>query len=110
MRIRRELVERSTIDAFAEEHDLEMVITERRMDRWQRDHRLLPFMAQFRGVEVSDGSILRGTYGQGRSEAEAIADYARQISGERVVVDAMKETRRMLLVPRLVSAFVQQEP
>lgn len=100
MQIVRELAPTSTLDAFAEENGLVMVVTERRMDRWQRANRLPQFTACFRGVEVRAGGLLLGAYGEGESEHDAILDYARRIANETIVVDAMKPTRREIRAPR----------
>lgn len=104
MKVRRELAPVSTLEAFADAHGLELVITERRMDRWQRENRLKRFLARFDHVEVSDGSMLIGTYGEGDTEDEAIRGYADLISSEKLVVDAWKATRREIQAPRLFPA------
>ena len=98
MRIRRELVPESSVEAFAGENWLEMVVTERKMDAWQRRRGLKRFIARFADAEVSEGGLLRGEYGTGDTEQEAILDYARRISCERLIVGA---ARREIEVPRL---------
>lgn len=102
MLITRELAKTGTLEQFADEHGLELVIRERQMDSWQQAHGLKRYIADFRGAEVAlGGGMLRGAYGEGDTEAAAIAAYARQISNESLVIDAWKPTRRELRVPRL---------
>jgi hypothetical protein len=63
------------------------------------------FSAQFESCEVSSGSMLEGTYGDGKTPQEAIADYAKQIIGKRLVFYAMSDTRRQeYVVPSLSGA------
>lgn len=95
-------VAETTIEEFADRHGLVMEVSERRMDRWQRSHRLERFTATFKGVEVADAGMLLSVYGSGDTEIDAIRNYAERISSERLVVDAMKSTRREIAVPRLV--------
>lgn len=52
MEIVRNTVPTMTLEQFAERHGLTMVITERRMDRWQRERGLPRFIAFFGTVSV----------------------------------------------------------
>ena len=95
MKIERDLYPRMSLEEFANTHGLTLKITERVMDEWQRRNGIERFTAQFDGVEVGRDGILSGVYGNGNTESEAIADYVRKISRKpRLVVDAMKPTRR----------------
>ncbi len=96
MKIERKLVEKSTIEAFAEKHDLVMEVRERSCADLNR------FWAAFKRAEVKDGIILAGVYGNGDIEEEAIRDYARKISLQLLVVDAFGKERREIRVPRLL--------
>ena len=50
-----------------------------------------------------DAGVIRGEYGVGSTPAEALADYARLISGKRLVVHAWdKANRKEYDVPNLV--------
>lgn len=95
MKVIRKLIPEMSIVEFAELHDLTMEITE-----WHGRRR--PFiMAKFQHVEVKDGGCLVSFAGNGNSEAEAIRDYARQISTKHLVVNAMSNSRREIDAPRL---------
>lgn len=94
-------VPESTLDEFAQKHGLVIVVTERRMDRWQREHGLCRYVAMFQGAEVASGGLLRGEYGEGNTEEEAIRNYAEVISHERLIVGAFTDARREIDVPRL---------
>jgi hypothetical protein len=100
MEIVRKYRERSTIEAFAEKHGLIMEICE-------RDHgwRLAPLFGSFIRVEVKNGSILLGAYGNGFSEGEVIRDYAKLISGKLIVFDALGPNRKEIQCP----IFVEKE-
>lgn len=57
------------------------------------------FYASLTNVEVKDGCILEGTYGNGATPEEAIRDYYKQIVGKNLVYRAMnKEYRREYVV------------
>lgn len=102
MKIKRQLVPEQAFEAFADEHRLTLIVVERRMDDWQRRQCLPRFYAHFKDVEVKDGHILRGEFGNGHTEDEAIADYAAAISGAWLVVDAYGVARREIQAPRLI--------
>jgi hypothetical protein len=102
MNIVREFIPEMTVAEFAELHGLTMVITERRMDRWQRERGIERYIARFKKADIKRECILEGAYGNGNTEAEAIADYARKISGERLVADDDRDNRVLdVIVPRL---------
>ena len=103
MRIERKPYPEMTLEAFADQHGLVMVIEERAMDSWQHGRRLERYMARFKGVEIGRDGILSGAYGNGHSEAEAIEDYRKQISLQLLIQDAWKDTRREIRAPRLVA-------
>ncbi len=79
-------------------HDLTMKIVERGADRPQGVER---FYAHFKSSETKSGEILTGTYGDGDTPEDAIANYAPQISEKTLVIDAMLDSRRVIQVPRL---------
>lgn len=66
---------------FADKHGLAMEVRER-----ASASPAARFYASFRGVEVSEGCILIGVYGNGRTPEEAIADYAPMLCGKRIRV------------------------
>lgn len=99
MKIERELIERISLAEFADRHDLVLTVTERSTQRIEGVER---FFARFRRVDITDGAVLTGAFGNGNTEDEAIANYAARISEQRLVVDAFKEDkRREIMSPKL---------
>lgn len=98
MKINTTLQPRSTLEEFADKHGLVMEVNER-----PPKYNLPPFYASFKGVEITDGSFLRSAFGNGEIPEEAIADYIIELSENRIVVDAYKETRREINVPILIN-------
>jgi hypothetical protein len=60
------------------------------------------YFASFERTEIKNDCVLIGAYGNGATENEAIANYAKRISFCRIVVNAFKRNRREIQVPRLV--------
>jgi hypothetical protein len=98
MRIERFDLKRQPVEKFADEYGLVMEIHE-------RSHRPGPtrFYATFQKTDILDGPFLRGEFGDGATEQEAIRNYALAIQGRILVVDAGKSSRRELVVPILIS-------
>jgi hypothetical protein len=73
----------------------------------QLDVRIYPdgrCCADGNACDTLDTGVIRGEYGVGSTPAEALADYARLISGKRLVVSAWdKANRKEYDVPNLVS-------
>lgn len=88
-------VKREDIAKFADRHKLVMEVNER------SNPGLAKYYAHFRGVEVKSGSILCGESGDGETPEEAIADYARRISGKVLVRGAFCEDRKEMIAPIL---------
>lgn len=59
------------------------------------------FIASFPSVEIKDGICLRGAYGEGHTKSKAKSDYAVELSGAKIVVNALchSETRMDLQLP-----------
>ncbi len=87
------------MEDFAILHNLEMVVIER--------HRPVDdptrFSAHFADTEVKEDGILRRVYGDGSRPEQAIYAYAQKISFSRIIIDAMKPTRREIEVPRIIT-------
>lgn len=96
MQIQRYLKPRDTLENFAAKHGLIMEVHERDLG-----HSAGQFYAHFQNAEVKDGACLVGTHGNGCTEDGAITQYAREISGKRLVIDAYKDSRREIEVPIL---------
>lgn len=101
MKVERELVRTSTLEAFADKHGLTMKVVERPMSVGSATR----FYAFFQGAEVKDGCMLISVSGNGPTEEAAIADYGPQISERNLIVDAYSETRREIRVPRIVEDY-----
>ena len=56
--------------------------------------------ARIEGVEVKDGAILASVTGECSSPEDALAAYCAKIRGKRIAVDAMGESRIVVLVPK----------
>ena len=57
----------------------------------------------FKGAEIKDGRMLISAYGQGKTVAQAKANYCLHLRGKRVVVDAMTKTRKEIQLPPKVT-------
>lgn len=94
MKIVREMLSRGRIEDFADQHELTMKVFERHAhsspDR---------FYAHFDRVDVKEGSVLVGRFGDGATEDQAIADYANKISGAFLVYSAYTDARREMRAP-----------
>lgn len=99
MKVERELCPRMGLEEFADQHGLTLQVTERAMDDYQRRNNIPRFVAHFKGVEVASAGILSSTYGDGNTEHEAIANYAKAISTKTLVVNAYKSDR--VEIPRV---------
>lgn len=82
------------LEAFADKHDLVMRIEER-----SKQSGLPRYYAHFENCEVAEDGALIGSFGNGNTPEEAMADYAREIEGKRLVVDAFGPFRRAFDVP-----------
>ena len=94
-----------TIEEFADHYRLTMEVRERSLSL----HYLGRYMASFEDAEVKDGSVLISTFGNGDTPEEAISDYARQIEGKLMVIDAFKPNRNEIWVPEFVKE-IKVEP
>ena len=97
MKIERENRAERNIQQFADEHQLTMRVTE-----YASPPRTWRFAASFKGVEVMEPCVLVGVYGDGNTENEAIADYAKRISGKRLAENAMSPERREFYAPQFL--------
>ena len=90
-----DLQPRNTIKAFAEQHDLTIIIRERPEFLWNNGR----FTASFEGADEKGDGVLIGTYGNGNSHEEAIRDYAKKISSKTLVFGAYTPDRKEIRVP-----------
>lgn len=95
MNIERESIASMGIEDFAEQHGLTMLISERPRNDAAK------FYARFKGADVKEQHVLIGVHGNGATEADAIQDYANQISLKCLVLRADYPDRRVIEVPIL---------
>ncbi len=84
---------RITIEQFAEEHDLVMVVQE------PADASSPGYRASFKGVEVVNAGFLYSLCGRGATEADAINDYSRNISNQTI---RLARSGKRIHVPELI--------
>lgn len=93
-----------TLEAFADEHGLTMIVNERdpvhMAGRWNPSKR---FFARFDDTEVKNGPILSATFGNGASVEESIEDYMKEISGKYLVVGAFQSIPKYIQAPQFTS-------
>lgn len=87
----------STIDLFADEHALTMMVYERGKGTIAG----MRYFAHFKDADVADRGMLVGMFGNGGTPETAIVDYAIKISEETLVIDGNREGERRIKVPRL---------
>ena len=98
MKIELNTIKESSIYEFADKHGLVMQVNER-----ERPHKgLARFYASFKGVEVKDGQLLVGAFGDGETPESAIANYANVISGRTLVIGAFTKNRTEIKADRFV--------
>lgn len=57
------------------------------------------FHVSMPSVEISEGCVLIGTFGTGKTPESAKHNYAKQLAGKKIVVDAMREYRKEYQIP-----------
>ena len=83
-----------SFEAFADEHELTIVINER-----PSSYKLPRYFAAFEHVEVMERGCLASICGDGDTKVEAIRNYAARLAGERIAVDAYTDKRREIQCP-----------
>lgn len=88
----------ATLEEFCDRYELVLQVHERSSPRLPR------FYATIRGAEFREREhFLTGLFGDGHTPQESIADYAKEISGKVMVLDAMLSSRREIQVPTLLT-------
>ena len=98
MRVKITALKRQTLTEFAEENGLVLDVREIYRESDKRFH----WLVSFENVEVKEGAILKGAYGDNYEITSSIRDYIGMISGQLLVVNAMKRSRREIRAPILV--------
>lgn len=108
MEIVRNLTEEMTLEEFADKHGLRMEVNERGHERGSPSN----FYAHFEDFALQSecGYFLIGTYGNGATEEEAIANFAKEITRRVIVIDSHGESRREICVPRLIDKDGNEVP
>lgn len=101
MKIERQFIPRAKLEDFATQNGLVMLVKERNLIQLGHLGITSRYYAYFQGAEIKEGSVLKGVFGNGATEDEAIRDYIPQISGQILVVGAMEGVRREYEVPIL---------
>lgn len=94
--VKIEMLPRTTVKAFAEQHGLTLIVKERHPEPGPDR-----FYARFDHVDLMGDGVLIGTFGNGATVEEAIEDYGRRISRGRIAVNAWSsdQQRRDIVVP-----------
>ena len=82
-----------TIEEYCSVINVELVCTMLKPGVWH---------AKAKSVEVMDRGALRSEFGAGETPEKALRDYAKQIAGRRIAINAMSSTRREFDVPENV--------
>jgi hypothetical protein len=88
-----------SVEAFADENGLEMEVNEREPHLLAGSPSLSRFYASFHRAEVKAGGILASPSGNGKTIKAAIKDYAKQIQGQILVVNAYASASKDPLLP-----------
>lgn len=81
MKIVKDFIRQGTIEEFAVFHNLQMVVSERRLPLGD----LMRFYAKFEDCDLKGDGVLIGMFGNGPTPEQAIKDYARKISLQTLV-------------------------
>jgi hypothetical protein len=85
-----------TLEEFGDLHKLTLSISETRCNN---GHYI--YSVRFNNCEIKNGCILSSEYGRGETIEHAIRDYISLISNKVIVLDAYKNSRRVINVPEL---------
>ena len=104
MIIKREFIERTTIESFADKRNLTMQVNERDIEPGKYPGPNERFYAAFEGVDVIDGHFYRGVYGNGPDEETAIRDYAIKLSRAVLSIRGADGRREEVVCPRFAES------
>ena len=92
-----ELLEEIEITDFEREIGVELVIKERLFNGSSNK-----WYARFQNSDTKDGNILIRSYGVGNTVDDCLKDYCKEISFKRLILNALSENRKEILLPKLV--------
>lgn len=111
MKIVRKFIEEITLEEFADRHSLTMEIFERDSKTLRSLRHLSDndrFYCHFKNVEIKGDGVLISAFGNGATEEEALEDYRKQISENKLVIFAASSNRNEILVPRLIKETTER--
>ena len=87
--MKTEIIEhpRMTLEKFADKHCLTMQVMERSPKLAKAHGR---YFASFKNADVHRDHMLHGVFGNGETPEQAIAEYAKKISGQLLTIDGGK--------------------
>lgn len=88
-----------TIEEFANQHGLKMVVNERKKPVGSPER----YYASFDRAEIKEGVMLRSEFGNGATPEEAIMNYTSIIEMKMLVINAYRDDRKEIEVPRLIN-------
>lgn len=88
-----------SLESFADQHNLTMVIRERDPHRVN----LKRYYACFEYTEAKGDGVLISLCGDGDTEREAMVNYAKQIAGTTLVIHAYTDERKEIKVPETLT-------
>ena len=110
MEIKRILVPAMTLEEFADINGLVLKVKERSSETVSMVHvgENRRFYAMFEDSEIKEDCTLRGGFGDGATEEQAILNYAKEISEKMLVINAFdSDKRREIGVPRIIGIMNQ---
>lgn len=94
-------IKKQTLQEFAEQHNLTLVVNERNVVNPRSRMR---YYASFQNCEIKEGSMLISCSGDGATPDAAIRRYTNLISNRTVVYRATLDGRKDIMVPTLIYA------
>ena len=90
MKTEYDRIPEGTIEEFADRYNLVMKVSERKLPAGDPSR----YYASFAKCDVLKDGMLCGQFGNGVTPEEAIKNYTRCIHLERLVIDALRDSRR----------------
>jgi hypothetical protein len=100
VRINRHLIERVTLEKFAERHSLVLEMFERHPSLAGQFGKYFCYFSKIE-ESVGEGSGLQGISGNGSTEDWAMNDYAQRLSNKKLIYDAHGQDRKEIDSPYL---------
>lgn len=99
-----------TLEDFAKEHGLKMMVFEREPSMTREPRALSRYFCYFHSLEMKAGGMLTSESGNGDSIDEAIVNYVENISRKKAVYKATSPTeRKEISIPVLRAYWTMEE-